>query len=87
MADTTIKITEEVRDRIRTLAEERGLSTRAYIERTIAATPTADERAERTTKAIAYVRANFGVDLGDGDLREGEAWREAIATRQVGSRR
>ncbi|MFD7444508.1 hypothetical protein [Streptomyces sp. NPDC059909] len=87
MADTTIKITEEVRDRVRALAEERGLSTRAYIERLITALPTADERAERTTRAIAYVRANFGVDLSESDLREGEEWREAIVTGQVGSRR
>jgi hypothetical protein len=87
MADTTIKITEEVRDRLRLLAEERGMSTRAFVEKLVAATPTESERAERTARGIAYVRANFGVELTDADLRDGAAWRTAIATGRVGSRR
>ncbi|MFE1951771.1 hypothetical protein ACFW9D_15015 [Streptomyces sp. NPDC059524] len=87
MADTTIKISDDIRDRLRTLAEERGLSTRAYVERVVAATPTEEERAERTARALAYVRANLRPDLTDEDVAEAQLWREAIARRDVGSRR
>ncbi|MFB7557827.1 hypothetical protein [Streptomyces brevispora] len=87
MADTTIKISDEIRDRIRALAEERGLSARAYVERLVSSVPTEDERAERTAKAIAYVRAHFGTDLGPDDLAAGEEWRQAIVARRIGSRR
>ncbi|MER7520287.1 hypothetical protein [Streptomyces sp. NPDC126499] len=87
MADTTLKISDEIRDRLRTLAEERGLSTRAYVERMVAAIPTEAERAERTAKAIAYVREQFGAELDDALVREGQDWRRAIAERRVGSRR
>ncbi len=87
MADTTIKISEPIRDRLRTLAEERGLSTRAYVERVVAATPTEDERAERTARAMAYVRAHFCPDLTEDDVRDAQEWRAAIAAGQVGERR
>lgn len=87
MADTTIKIDEGVRDRIRTLAEERGMSTRAYVERVVAATPTESEQAERTARAVAYVRANFGVDLSDDDLRAAREWRADLLDRRLGGYR
>ncbi|MFD7001632.1 hypothetical protein ACFWA5_36635 [Streptomyces mirabilis] len=87
MADTTIKISDSIRDRLRTLAEERGLSTRAYVERMVAATPTEEERAERTARAIAYVRANLCPDLTEADVRAAQEWRAAIAAGQVGERR
>lgn len=87
MADTTIKIDEAIRDRLRTLAEERGLSTRAYVERVVAATPTEAERAERTARAIAYVRANLRPDLTDADVREARVWRAEIAAGRLGKRR
>lgn len=87
MADTTIKIDEAIRDRLRTLAEERGLSTRAYVERVVAATPTEAERAERTARAIAYVRANLRPELTDEDVREARVWRAEIAAGRHGERR
>ncbi|MGC9536880.1 hypothetical protein [Streptomyces sp. UG1] len=87
MGDTTIKISESTRDRLRTLAEERGLSTRAYVERVVSATPTEAERAERTARAVTYVRAHLRTDFTDDDVREAQEWRAAIAARQVGSRR
>lgn len=87
MADTTIKISESTRDRLRTLAEERGMSTRAYVERVVAATPTETERAERTARAVAYVRANLREDFTEDDVRDAQEWRAAIASGQVGSRR
>ncbi|MFD6417743.1 hypothetical protein [Streptomyces sp. NPDC060194] len=86
MADTTIKITEDVRDRLRVLAEERGVSARALVERLVAATPTDAERAERTARGVAYVRAHLGVELTGRDLREAQDWRAAIAAGRVGSR-
>ena len=87
MADTTIKITGEARDRLRQLAEERGVSARAYVERLIATTPTEAERAERTARAVSYVRSNLRPDLSDDDVREAALWRAAITTGQVGGRR
>ncbi|MCX4881244.1 MULTISPECIES: hypothetical protein [unclassified Streptomyces] len=87
MADTTIKISDSIRDRLRTLAEERGMSTRAYVERVVAATPTEEERAERTARAIAYVQANLCEDFTEADVREAQEWRAAIAAGQVGERR
>ncbi|MFE7356854.1 hypothetical protein ACFU8Q_27715 [Streptomyces sp. NPDC057543] len=87
MADTTIKIDEGIRDRLRTLAEERGMSTRAYVERVVAATPTESEQAERTARAVAYVRANFGVDLSDEDLSAAREWRAELLARRLGERR
>lgn len=87
MADTTIKIDEAIRDRLRTLAEERGLSTRAYVERVVAATPTEAERAERTARAIAYVRANLRPELTDEDVREARVWRAEITAGRHGERR
>ncbi|MEV4996656.1 hypothetical protein [Streptomyces niveus] len=87
MADTTIKIDEGIRDRLRTLAEERGMSTRAYVERMVAATPTAPEQAERTARAVAYVRAHFGVDLSDDDLRDARQWRADLLAHRLGERR
>lgn len=87
MADTTIKISESIRDRLRTLAEERGLSTRAYVERVVAETPTEAERAERTARAVAYVRAHLRADFTDDDMREAQEWRAAIAAGHVGGRR
>lgn len=87
MADTTIKISESIRDRLRTLAEERGMSTRAYVERIVAATPTEAERAERTAQAVAYVRAHLRDDFTEDDVRDAQEWRAAIAAGQVGSRR
>ncbi|MET7295951.1 hypothetical protein ABZS79_28105 [Streptomyces griseoloalbus] len=87
MGDTTIKISESIRDRLRTLAEERGMSTRAYVERVVAAMPTEVERAERTARAMAYVRTHLREDLSEDDVRNAQEWRAAIARRQTGSRR
>lgn len=72
MADTTIKISEEARDRLRLLAEERGLSTRAFVERLAATTPMEAERAERTARGITYIRTHMRPDLTDDDVREAQ---------------
>lgn len=87
MTDTTIKISESTRDRLRTLAEERGMSTRAYVERVVAAMPTEQERVEQTARAVAYVRAHLREDFTEDDVRDAQEWRAAIAARQTGDRR
>ncbi|MCC3770493.1 hypothetical protein [Streptomyces sp. UNOC14_S4] len=87
MADTTIKITDEIRDRLRTLAEERGTSTRSFVERLISEIPTHAEREERTARALAYVRTNLCPDLTDDDVRRAQEWRADIVAGRAGGRR
>lgn len=87
MADTTIKIAEEIRDRLRTLAEERGTSTRSFVERLISDIPTEAEAAERTARALAYVRANLCPDLSDDDVQRAQRWRADIVAGRIGARR
>ncbi|WP_328670308.1 hypothetical protein OG905_16345 [Streptomyces sp. NBC_00322] len=87
MADTTIKITDEVRDRLRILAEERGTSVRGLVERLAREIPTESERAERTARGLAYVRAHLCPALTDDDVRRAQLWRADIAAGRVGSRR
>ncbi|MER5667477.1 hypothetical protein, partial [Streptomyces mirabilis] len=60
---------------------------RAYVERMVAATPTEEERAEHTARAVAYVRANLCPDLTEADVRAAQEWRAAIAAGQAGERR
>lgn len=87
MADITIKISDEVRDRLRMLAEERGISVRALVERLAAQTATEAERAEATARGLAHVRAHLCPDLTDEDVRRAQQWRADIAVGRVGRRR
>ncbi|WP_329142641.1 hypothetical protein OIU91_03470 [Streptomyces sp. NBC_01456] len=87
MADTTIKITDEVRDRLRILAKERGTSTRNVVESLIAQVPTNADRAERTARALAYVRTNLCPDLSDDEVARAQQWRADIAAGRLGGRR
>jgi predicted transcriptional regulator len=87
MADTTIKITDDLRDRLRILADERGTSTRSLVERLIAEIPTEAELAERNARSLAYVRAQLCPDLSDEDVRQAQQWRADIAAGRLGERR
>ena len=87
MADTTIKITDEVRDRLRVLAEERGTSVRGLVERLATELPTEAERAERTARGLAYIRANLCPDLTEDDVQRAQLWRADIAAGRIGRRR
>jgi hypothetical protein len=87
MAYATIKISVEVRDRLRTLAGERGISVRALVGQLAAQTASEAERAEATGRGLAYVRARLCPDLTDEDVRCAQQWRSAIAAGRVGSRR
>lgn len=63
MADTTIKISEEVRDHLREVAEERGISTRALVETLAASLQTQAEREAAVQRNIDTARERFGVEL------------------------
>jgi hypothetical protein len=63
MADTTIKISEEVRDHLREVAEERGISTRALVEELASSLQTKSEREAAVQRNIAAIRDRFGVEL------------------------
>ncbi|WP_172387113.1 hypothetical protein [Streptomyces sp. MNP-20] len=64
MADTTIKISEETRDRLRTVAAERGTTARDLAEQTLNALLTEAERAERAAHARAELEAS-GIAVND----------------------
>lgn len=51
MADTTIKIDEEIRDRLRAVADERGMTARQLAEQTLGSLLTNTEREERMRQA------------------------------------
>ncbi|WP_156726543.1 hypothetical protein [Streptomyces apocyni] len=87
MADTTIKVTDDVRDRLRILADERGTSVRSLVERLATELPTDTERAERTARGLAYIRANLCPDLTDDDVRRAQEWRADIVAGRIGGRR
>jgi hypothetical protein len=87
MAYATIKISVEVRDRLRMLAEERGISVRTLVGQLAAQTASEAERAEATARGLAHVRAHLCPDLTDEDVRCAQQWRSAIAAGRVGSRR
>jgi hypothetical protein len=70
MTDTTIKISEEVRDHLREVAEERGISTRALVEELAASVQTRTEREAAVQRNIATVRERFGVELTQEGIAE-----------------
>ncbi|MEU2955639.1 hypothetical protein [Streptomyces xanthochromogenes] len=84
MADTTIKVDEQVRDRLRTVAEERGLSTRALAESVLMGLSTQAERDERAARGLAYVHAHLCPDLSPHDIERADAWYADIVAGQAG---
>lgn len=74
VADTTIKIDEEIRDRLRAVAEERGMSARQLAEQTLGSLLTEAEREERMRQAREELEAE-GVAVTEDTVRrarEGE---------------
>ncbi|TDU04645.1 hypothetical protein EDD99_3118 [Streptomyces sp. 846.5] len=84
MADTTIKINEEARDRFRAVAEERGLSTRALVEEIAAHLVTQGERAEAVARNVAYVRAHLCPELADADIQQARDLKAALRAGVLG---
>ena len=71
MADTTIKVSTETRDRLATLASENGTSIGQLVTRLSYQQFTADEIAERVALTRQVLRESFGMTLTDEDLDTG----------------
>lgn len=82
MADTTIRVSAEVRDRLATLAREQGTTIRDLLTDLAGARLTREERDARTAAATAYIREHLVPDFGDEDVEAGrQMWRDLEAGR------
>jgi hypothetical protein len=81
MADTTIRVDTQVRDRLAELAHERGTTIGRLVATLAETAPTRAETTVRHTSAKAYVLENFGVDVEDGGGFGGAAtfWDDLVA--------
>jgi hypothetical protein len=85
MADTTIKVDSQVRDRLAILAAEAGTTIRGLIEQWAAGVPTRAELAQRQAHDMAYVIANLRPDFNEEDLAAGkELWASIRTAGQAG---
>ncbi|MFB7598623.1 hypothetical protein [Streptomyces sp. NPDC056160] len=83
MADTTIKIDEKIRDRLRAVAEERGMTARQLAEATLGSLLTEAEREERMRQARKELDA-AGIAVTEDTVRkarEGELFARVRALR------
>jgi len=71
MADTTIKVPTETRDRLAVLAAEQGTSIGQLVSRLAAEQPTAEQIAERVAEGRRVLREQFGMTLTDDQLDQG----------------
>lgn len=82
MANTTIKVNTEARDRLAVLAKERGCTIGELVNEFAQATPTREELQARLDSAVAYVREHLVPDFDETDVAAGkEMWRELAAGR------
>ncbi|GAB7101747.1 hypothetical protein JCM4814A_00610 [Streptomyces phaeofaciens JCM 4814] len=63
--DTSIKTTREVRDRLRTLAGERGTTMNDLLAQLVARELTEEEKQARVQQALEEVRRSTGVTVSD----------------------
>ncbi|MCT9093953.1 hypothetical protein N4G70_34610 [Streptomyces sp. ASQP_92] len=84
MADTTIRISNEARDRLKAVAAERGVSARALAESVFMELTTRTERGQRAEQGLAYVRAHLCHDLSPHDIQEAATWYADISAGRVG---
>ncbi|MGW4758463.1 hypothetical protein [Streptomyces chartreusis] len=63
--DTSIKTTKDVRDRLRTLARERGTTMNDLLEELVARELTQEEREQRAQLALEEIRQMTGVTVSD----------------------
>jgi hypothetical protein len=68
MAVTTIKVDTSVRDRLATLAAERGTTIGGLVAELAGKTPTAEERTKTRAETIAYIREHFNPDFSEADV-------------------
>ena len=85
MADTTVKITEEVRDHLREAAEERGITTRALIEQLAASVRTQAQIQAAVASNLAVIEEAFGVTLTGEDHARAERVRYALRKGTLGT--
>lgn len=71
MADTTIKVSAETRDRLATLASQNGTSIGQLVARLAQQQFTAEEIAERVARTRQVLRESFGMTLTDQELDTG----------------
>jgi hypothetical protein len=72
VADTTIKVSRETRDRLALLASERGLTMRDLVEQIARSMPTTTELEQHQTAAAIYVRDHLRPSFDARDIEEGE---------------
>jgi predicted DNA-binding protein len=63
--DTSIKTTKDVRDRLRTLATERGTTMNDLLAELVARELTEEEKEQRAQQALEEVRQTTGVTVSD----------------------
>ncbi|MFH8387813.1 hypothetical protein ACH4E7_44240 [Kitasatospora sp. NPDC018058] len=71
MADATIKVSPDTRDRLAALAAARGTTIGAQVALLVEAQPTAEQIAERVAEGRRLLREHFGMTLTDTELDEG----------------
>lgn len=71
MADATIKVSADTRDRLAALAAARGTTIGAQVAQLVEAQPTAEQIAERVAEGRRLLREHFGMTLTDTELDEG----------------
>ncbi|MFF0561962.1 hypothetical protein [Streptomyces sp. NPDC004266] len=70
--DTSIKTTKDVRDRLRTLARERGTTMNDLLEELVTRELTQQEREERARLAMEEIRQTTGVTVSDEARRRAQ---------------
>ncbi len=89
MADTTIKVTTETRDRLAGLAAERGTTVKELVEEMAGARPTEADRpteAERKARADAafeYIKTHIRPDFSEADRIAGRKLMDDLAAGRI----
>ncbi|EIV91750.1 hypothetical protein [Frankia sp. QA3] len=73
MTDADIRVPSEVRDRLARIASAEGMSLRAYLTRLSDSAMTPGERAERSGRTLAILRAWNGYNPTEAEIAEIDA--------------
>ncbi|WP_405009621.1 hypothetical protein [Kitasatospora sp. NBC_01539] len=71
MADATIKVSPDTRDRLAALAAAHGTTIGAQVALLVEQQPTAEQIAERVAEGRRLLREHFGMTLPDAELDQG----------------
>ena len=80
--DTSIKVSQQTRERLARLAAERRTTLKDLVEELAAATLTDAELAEREQRARSVLAEHFGIEVTDAELAASARLREMIAGRE-----